>query len=221
MDLELSESEARVLGCLVEKALTTPEYYPLTLNSLTSACNQKSNRTPVMSIQKPEVVRALDRLRSMHLVWETQVAGSRVPKYEHKVPERWGLRPKEVAILTVLLLRGPQTLGEIRSRSGRMFAFKDLNEVESALRNLEDHSEGPFAVELPRVPGRKETRFIHLLCGEPEIETIQNALAHDPAVLQVRAENERITALEEVVRELQDQLGELKNRFEDFKNQFE
>ena len=103
MDLELSESEARVLGCLVEKALTTPEYYPLTLNSLTSACNQKSNRAPVMSIQKPEVVRALDRLRSMHLVWETQVAGSRVPKYEHKVPERWGLRPKEVAILTVIV----------------------------------------------------------------------------------------------------------------------
>ena len=126
MDSQLSESEARVLGCLVEKALTTPDYYPLTLNSLTSACNQKSNRKPVMSIQEPEVVRALDRLRSLHLVCETQVAGSRVAKYEHNILDRWRLQPNEVAVLAVLLLRGPQTLGEIRGRSGRMFVFQDL-----------------------------------------------------------------------------------------------
>lgn len=221
MDVELSESEARVLGCLVEKALTTPEYYPLTLNSLTLACNQKSNRRPVMSIEEPEVVRALDRLRSLHLVWETQVAGSRVPKYEHNILDRWRFRPQEMALLGVLLLRGPQTLGEIRARTGRMFLFQDLTEVENTLRSLERHDEGPFTVELPRLPGHKESRFMHLLCGEPEMEAIQTRLAPESAVLQVRAENERITALEEMVQTLQDQLSELKTVFEDFKRQFD
>jgi uncharacterized protein YceH (UPF0502 family) len=221
MDVKLSESEARVLGCLVEKALTTPDYYPLTLNSLTSACNQKSNRNPVMSIREPEVVRALDSLRRLHLVWETQVAGSRVAKYEHNILERWQLRPQEVAVLGVLLLRGPQTLGEIRARTGRMFVFQDLAEVENTLRCLESHDAGPFTVELPRLPGHKESRFAHLLCGQPEVESIQTKLAPEQAVLQVRSENERVDALEEIVQTLQDQVNELKIRFEDFKSQFD
>jgi len=221
MDVELNEIEARVLGCLVEKALTTPEYYPLTLNALTSACNQKSNRNPVMSIQEPEVARALDRLRSKHLAWETQVAGSRVPKYEHNLLNRWRLRPQEVAVLGVLLLRGPQTLGEIRGRTARMFAFQDLKEVENTLQSLNGHENGPLTVELPRLPGHKETRFIHLLCGEPEIEILERRLAPEASVLQVRSENERIEALEELVQTLQQQVSELKARFEDFKSQFD
>jgi uncharacterized protein YceH (UPF0502 family) len=174
-----------------------------------------------MSIQEPEVVRALDRLRSIHLAWETQVAGSRVPKYEHNLRDRWQLRPQDVALLGVLLLRGPQTLGEIRARTGRMFVFQGLTEVENTLRSLESHDEGPFTVELPRLPGHKESRFMHLLCGEPEMETIRTKLAPQSAVLQVSAENERFGALEEMVQTLQDQVSELRTQFEDFRSQFD
>ena len=221
MEFELNEIEARVLGCLVEKHLTTPDHYPLTLNSLTAACNQKSNRMPVMSIGEPEIVRALDRLRSLHLVWETQVAGSRVPKYEHNISDRWKLSPPEVALLGVLLLRGPQTLGELRGRTGRMFPFDDLQQVRDSLSNLANHEQGPFSLELPRLPGHKESRFTHMLCGEPEIDALQSKMAPESAVLQVRAENERIGALEEAVEVLQAELADLKSQFEDFKGQFE
>ena len=221
MDIQLNDIEARVLGCLIEKELTTPEYYPLTLNSLTAACNQKSNRSPVMSLSDTDVARALDHLRTKHLGREVYLAGSRVPKYEHKATEVWELTPQEVAVLCVLLLRGPQTPGELRGRTGRMFAFGNLEEVDETLNRLENHSMGQFVTELPRQPGHKENRFMHPLCGEPVVESTPAAILAEPAMIQVRAENERITALEEAVQMLQDQLRELKTDFDEFKREFE
>ncbi len=221
MEIQLNDIEARVLGCLIEKELTTPDYYPLTLNSLTAACNQKSNRLPVMSIDDTDVARALDHLRTKHLGREVYLAGSRVPKYEHKAAEVWELTPQEIAVLCGLLLRGPQTPGELRTRTGRMFAFHNLDEVEETLHKLKDHGQGNFVVELPRQPGHKENRFMHLLSGEPEFESIPAAIPAEPAMLQVRAENERIAALEEAVQTLEAQLSELEASFEKFKSQFE
>lgn len=221
MDLQLDDIEARVLGCLIEKELTTPGYYPLTLHSLTAACNQKSNRDPVMSLQETDVVRALDRLRAKHLTGERYGAGMRVAKYEHRVRDKWELEAGEVAILCVLLLRGPQTLGEIRGRTGRMFAFSHVEEVENTLPGLNAREEGPFVLKLPRQPGHKESRFTHLLSGEPDLDAIEATLTPEPATLQVRAENERIEALEAQVQSLQEQMIELKERLEEFKSQFE
>jgi len=221
MDISLGEIEVRILGSLIEKELTTPEYYPLTLNSLTAACSQKSNRNPVMNLKDTDVARGLDRLRRAHLAWETQVAGSRTPRYEHNVQGKWRLDQQATAVLCVLLLRGPQTLGELRSRTGRMFEFKDLREVEAVLQGLAEGESGPLVVELPRLPGHKESRFMHLLAGEPDMESVQVALAPEPAVVQIVAENERIEDLEREVQVLRDELAGLKTRFEDFKKQFE
>ncbi len=221
MDIQLNDIEARVLGCLIEKELTTPDYYPLTLHSLTAACNQKSNRLPVMSVIDTDVARALDHLRTKHLGREAHLAGSRVPKYEHKADEKWGLTPQEIAVLGVLLLRGPQTPGELRARTGRMFPFRNLEEVEETLHELENHDEGRFVMELPRQPGHKENRFMHLLSSEPVLESTPTTLPAEPAMLQVRAENERIADLEEAVQTLQNQLSELEVSFEKFKSQFE
>jgi uncharacterized protein YceH (UPF0502 family) len=221
MDIRLDDIDARVLGSLIEKALTTPEYYPLTLNSLTNACNQKSNRSPVMGLQKTEVVRSLDRLRDHHLAFEVFVAGSRVPKYEHRLTEKWELLPSQVAVLCILLLRGPQTAGEIRSRTGRMFSFSDLGEVEATLESLRDHKEGGFVIRLPRQPGYKESRFMHLLCGKLRLEDVRVSPKLEAATVQVRAENERIKALEERVESLQADLQTLSDEFEAFKAQFD
>ena len=173
MDIHLDDIEARVLGCLIEKELTTPDYYPLTLNSLTAACNQKSNRDPVMSVKETDVVRALDRLRTKHLSGERYGAGMRVAKYEHRIQDKWLLEAEDVAVLGVLLLRGPQTQGEIRGRSGRMFPFTDIEEVERTLSGLKDREEGPFVLKLPRQPGQKESRFAHLLSGSPTLKPLR------------------------------------------------
>ena len=172
-----------MLGCLIEKELTTPDYYPLTLNSLTAAGNQKSNRDPVMSLQETDVVRALDRLRSKHLTGERYEAGMRVAKYEHRVRDKRALEAGKVAILCVLLLRGPQTLGEIRGRTGRMFAFSDVGEVENTLPGLNAREEGPLVLKLPRQPGHKERRFMHLLSGETDLDAIVATLVPEPAPL--------------------------------------
>ncbi len=221
MDLQLDVIEARVLGCLIEKELTTPNYYPLTLNSLAAACNQKSNRDPVMSLQETDVVRALDRLRAKHLTGERYGAGVRVAKYENRVKKKWALQAGEVAILCVLLVRGPQTLGEIRGRAGRMFAFNDVGEVESTLLGLNAREDGPFVLKLARRTRERERRFTHLLSGEPSGETGDSTPPREPATLQVLAENERIEALEAQVRSLQEQIRELKGSLEAFKRQFE
>jgi hypothetical protein len=221
MQIELSTIEARVLGALIEKAVTTPEYYPLTLNGLTAACNQKSNRDPVMALEEKQVVRALDHLREKGLAVQKTLADARVPKYGHTIQQLVELSPAERAALCVLLLRGPQTPGEVRGRTGRLHEFGDLVEVEATLDGLAARPDGPFVVKLPRQPGRREHRYAHLLCGDVEVEAEAATLPSEPATRAVRADDERIAALEQEVASLRDAVAELQQRFADFARQFE
>ena len=199
------------MGALVEKQLTTPEYYPLTLNSLVLACNQKNNRDPVMSLTEPEVSVALEDLRDRNLVYVFYGSTSRVPKYKHMLPSVYELEPDEVAVIAVLLLRGPQTLGEIRERTGRMHEFANLGETQETLDRLMRRDE-PLIVRLPVQPGRKEARFAHLLSGEIDVEAL--AAAQPTRAVQAEAAADRITRLEEEV-------ASLKAMFEEFRKQFE
>lgn len=207
----LNETEARILGALVEKQLTTPEYYPLTLNSLVTACNQKNNREPVMSLTEPEVSTAIEELRDRNLVYVFYGSTSRVPKYKHMLPSVYELEPDETAIVAVLLLRGPQTLGELRERTGRMHEFANLGETQETLDRLMRRDD-PLVVRLPVQPGRKEARFAHLLSGEIDIEAL--AAAQPPRAAQSAVVSDRITKLEEEV-------ASLKVMFEEFRRQFE
>lgn len=201
----LDEVEARVLGCLVEKELTTPDYYPLSLNALVNACNQKSNREPVVQYDEGTVREAMERLRHRGLGTVLSGAEHRVPKYGHRMHERLDLGRREVAVLTVLLLRGPQTLGEIKERTGRMYEFDDFDAVESTLRKLAEHADGPMTIQLPRQPGMRESRYAHLLCGEPVIPAIAEATAPQ--------REDRLARLEAEVEAL-------KAEFADFRRQF-
>lgn len=221
MDVTLNAVEARVIGSLMEKQITTPEYYPLTLNALVNACNQLSNREPVVSYDEKTVVRALDSLREKQLVWMVTGAGSRVPKYEHRLTEALNLAEQEAAALCVLMLRGPQTVGEIRGRTARMYEFKELEEVEMTLQSLVSAEPRPLAVKLPRQPGTKESRYAHLMCGEVQIEEHAVAPRLEAATIEVHAENERIARLESELESLRQELTELKQQFLDFKRQFE
>jgi hypothetical protein len=220
VDLVLNSAEVRVLGSLIEKQLTTPEYYPLTLNALTNACNQISNRDPVVSYDEQTVVRALDSLRDKQLAWMVTGAGSRVPKYEHRLAERFNLAEQETAVLCVLMLRGPQTVGEIRGRTGRMYEFQSLEEVDMTIQSLA-LATPPLVVKLPRQVGMKESRFAHLLSGEVKIEEPSAQAQPERARLDVQAENERIARLESEIASLRQELAELNQRFLDFKKQFE
>ncbi|MFP4416408.1 MAG: YceH family protein [Chitinivibrionales bacterium] len=221
MDVELNEIEVRVLGSLVEKDLTTPEYYPLSLNALTAACNQKSNREPVMSLDESEIVRALDSLKNKHLVWKLDTAAGRVPKYEHNLRPHWELSDAEISIICVLLLRGPQTVGEIKSRTGRMYDFSSLEEVEQSLKQLEQRDDGPFVTRLPLQPGRKEHRFMHLFSGEIELPEHPVESKAEPARIRIEQEQQRIAELEEQVSYLQNRVESLQQQFESFRSQFE
>jgi len=222
MEITLTTIEARVLGALIEKAVTTPEYYPLTLNGLTAACNQKSNRDPVMALEETQVVRALDHLRDKGLAVQKTLVDARVPKYGHTIERVVELSPAERAALCVLLLRGPQTPGEIRSRTGRLHEFGDLAEVEATLDGLASRPDGPFVIKLPRQPGRREHRYAHLLCGPVEADAADVAgLAPEPATRAVRSEDERLAALEQEVAALHDAVAELQQRLADFARQFE
>ena len=221
MEALLNPVEVRVLGALIEKEITTPEYYPLTLNSLTTACNQKSNRDPVVSLEEKVVVRALESLREKGLARQVSGVDMRVPKHYHLFDEKMGLTRPQVAALCVLMLRGPQTVGEIRGRSGRLYEFADLEEVERVLVELAERTEGALVVQLARQPGRKESRYAHVLMGEPEEEDAQTEGPVDAAALEVRAENERIAALEEQVKALRDELADVRSAFAQFKEQFE
>ena len=220
MDIVLSNVEARILGCLIEKKITTPDYYPLTLKALTSACNQKSNRDPVVSFEETTVVRGLTSLQNKELIKKIYKADSRVPKYMHVFNEKLGLSREKVAVLCVLMLRGPQTGGEIRGRSERLYKFNGLNEVEDVLNELMS-SEEPMIVKLPRQAGRKERRYMHLLSGEPEIKELDVSVPEEAAAQQVRAENERIQELENDLLELRKEFNELKEAFITLKAQFE
>ena len=170
----LSDTEARALGALIEKDMATPEYYPLTLNALVSACNQKSNRYPVVEYDGDVVARAIERLQSERLAAVLTGRGHRVPKYKHWAWETLALGRREMAVLCVLLLRGAQTPGEIKEHAQRMFAFDDLASVEGCLGRLMERDPAPLAAELPRRPGTRETRYGHLLCGEPSAEAISD-----------------------------------------------
>ena len=221
MEALLNPVEVRVLGALIEKEITTPEYYPLTLNGLTTACNQKSNRDPVVSLEEKAVVRALESLREKGLARQVSGVDMRVPKHYHLFDEKMGLTRPQVAALCVLMLRGPQTVGEIRGRSGRLYEFAGLEEVERVLVELAEWTEGALVVQLARQPGRKESRYAHVLMGEPEEEDAQTEGPVDAAALEVRAENERIAALEEQVKALRDELADVRSAFAQFKEQFE
>jgi uncharacterized protein len=219
METVLNEVEVRVLGCLIEKEMTTPEYYPLSLNALTNACNQKSNRDPVMALAEEDVVRALNRLRFNQL---TVVSGesSRVAKYRHLLAENLGLVPAELAVVCELLVRGPQTVGELRTRCERMHHYDDLNEVEEVLGELMGR-EDPLVVRLPRQPGRKEARNAHLFAGMPDMKVEEVEAAPEPARVRVMAENERMAKMEEEVAALRSEVVLLRQAVEEFKKQFE
>ena len=217
--MTLNENEVRVLGSLIEKELTTPEYYPLSLNSLTNACNQKSNRDPVLVLAEEDVVRALDSLRFKQLA-VLSADGGRVPKYRHLLAEKMGLMPAEQAILCELLVRGPQTVGELRTRGERMHPFADLAAVEEVLQELIQR-ECPLITLLPRQPGRKEGRYAQLFSGMPESGEEGSEARPEAARVRVVAENERIAKLEEEVAALRGEVAALQQQMVEFKAQFE
>jgi uncharacterized protein len=218
---QLSAAEVRVLGSLVEKQLTTPDYYPLTLNGLTNACNQLTNREPVVAYDDTTVVRAVDSLRTKRLASLFSGQESRVAKYKHTLTDTLLLTPAEVALLTVLMLRGPQTIGELRTRAERMFAFDTLPEVEEALTALAARSPQPLVAKLPRQPGTKESRYAHLLAGPVEIAARDNVPPPEPATLTVREDDDRLAKLEAETARLGRELAELHLQFAEFKKQFD
>ena len=223
MNLELNAVELRILGSLVEKQVTTPEYYPLTLNALVNACNQKSNRDPMTHLDEKDVVRTLESLREKTLATMITGPDHRVPKYAHLMDEMLDLGAPEVALLCELMVRGPQTPGELRGRASRMHPFATTDQVEAALQMLAT-PEGvwrPLVVKLSRQPGRKGARWAHLLSGIPDVEDSPVTTRSEPAVIELRAENERLTHLEEEVADLREEICALREALEGFRRQFE
>jgi uncharacterized protein YceH (UPF0502 family) len=209
----LNKIETRVLGALIEKDITTPDYYPLSLNALVNACNQKSNRDPVMSLDEDTVRDGLSALNEKGLAGSVSSADSRVPKYEHRLQEVFNLPRAETAVLCVLLLRGPQTPGELRGRTERMHRFEELSDVHSALQRLIQR-EPPLVQMLPRQPGTKEARYVHLLSGEVEIA---EPPAGEPAVTTTSADDERIARLESEIGDLRSEIAALKKEIQEFR----
>ena len=211
MDILLSAEEARILGALMEKEVTTPEYYPMTLNGLVNACNQKSCREPVMQLDESAVGFHVDILRDeKRLTGLVSSAGGRAAKYKQRLTENYFFTPAERAILCELLLRGPQTPGELRNRAERMHPFASIDEVNAALKELETRPDGPWVVLLPKMPGHKEARYMHLLCGAPEIKA-QEAVAVETPVAGT-SPVARIAKLEEEVAGLRAELEALKRQ---------
>ena len=206
----LNDAEVRVLGSLIEKQVTTPDYYPLTLNSLTLACNQKNNRNPITSFTEAEVSQALDSLREKNLAYVFYGSSSRVPKYKHVITEVLHFSPQQLAVMCVLMLRGAQTVGELRERGARLCAFTGLEEVERTLDSLITREPDPLVVKLPRLPGHKEARYMHLLAGEVDVDLVEAE----------RPERRRATDAERIAK-LEQQIESLRLQFEEFKKQFE
>ncbi len=226
---ELSALEARVIGCLIEKQITTPDQYPLSLNALVNACNQKSNRDPLMDVDEPTVQRTLDDLGKKHLIVDRSGFGSRVPKYQHRFCNtEFGtlkLSPQEVAIVCELLLRGPQTPGELRPRAARMAPFGDTDQVEAILEGLRTREDGPFVVRLARQAGRRDSQWAHLFSGPvdagvetdvPAVRPAAPAMAANPVAVAPSGtstpETSRIERLESEVRQLREELDSLKKQ---------
>ena len=217
----LTAAEVRVLGSLIEKQITTPDYYPLTLNALTNACNQLTNRDPVVAFDENTVIRAIDGLREKRLATQYAGAESRVAKYKHTLTDARLLTPAEVALLCVLLLRGPQTVGELRTRGERLFCFDSLPEVEETLAALAARQPQPLAIKLPRQPGTKEPRHAHLLSGPVEPPAGPAAPSVEPGPVAIRAEDDRVAKLETEVTTLRGELDDLRQALADFRKQFE
>jgi len=214
LELNLNPEEVRVLGALIEKEITTPEYYPLSLNALVNACNQKSNRDPVMACDEDEVERALESLRARGLALRSTGAGSRVPKHAHRLTEQLNPDRREIAVLCELMLRGPQTPGELRTHTERMHRFDDTGEVEGILQRLMEREPAALVVRLPRRAGEKEARFAHLLSGTPALDELEPAEAPP-------GRPDRVGELEHKVEDLQREIESLKSQFADFRRQFE
>lgn len=213
MELQLDVMEIRILGSLIEKELSTPDYYPLSLNALTNACNQKSNRDPVVAYDEADVEAVLERMIEKQVVWKSDVG--RVTKYEERFTHERSLVPRESAVLCVLFLRGPQTMGEIRGRTTRLYEFEGLEQVREALGNL---AEWGLVRRMTRMPGHKESRYIHLLGGEGDVAEMPAApdTAPAPAVDLSRIEN-----IEQALEGLRDEIDALKADFAEFKKQFD
>jgi uncharacterized protein YceH (UPF0502 family) len=212
MELSLDADEVRVLGSLLEKEITTPEYYPLSLNALLNACNQKSNRDPVVHFDEDTVERVLYLLRDKGLLLNITGAGSRVPKYGHRLSEKLNLGRRELAILCELMVRGPQTLGELRTRAERMHRFDDTAEVESVLDRMPER-----VTKLPRRPGEKEARYAHVLSGTPPAE----ACSEEHTAVSPPPRSDRLAGLEAEVAGLRREIEDLKQQFAGFQKQFE
>ena len=216
MELLLSDHEVRVLGALIEKEITTPDYYPLSLNALINACNQKSNRHPIMALDEGTVRDALDTLSQKWLAGPNSSAESRVTKYAHRAQEVFNFDRRQTALLCELMLRGPQTLGELRTHTERMYRFDDLETLELTLNKLAER-DPPLVKKLPRLPGTKEPRFAHLLAGDnPEWSGVD-----EPVAAATAPHNDRIQSLEAEVADVKRQIADLQQQFADFKKQFE
>ncbi|HZE71878.1 MAG TPA: YceH family protein [Pyrinomonadaceae bacterium] len=215
----LNDVEVRVLASLVEKQVTTPEYYPLTLNSLTLACNQKNNRNPVTAFDETTVMQALESLREKNLAYVFYGSSSRVPKYKHVMPEVLHLSQQELAVMCVLMLRGAQTLGELKDRGARLHEFSNVEEVDATLNQLAVKEPDPLVTRLPRQPGQKEARFAHLLSGEVAVDVPMESESPRRAIRV--SEAERVSALEQQLETLRAEVTALQQQFEQFKKQFE
>ncbi len=219
MDIKLSAPAIRVLGCLMEKEMATPDYYPLSLNALVNACNQKTNRFPVVDYDAQTVAAAIDELKAHQFVFQSNVG--RVAKYGENFVKVHNFIAPEAAVLALLFLRGPQTVGELRGRSERLHGFASLEEVQQTLDGLVELG---LVRKMARQPGRKESRYIHLLADLPEEESGAAAVVDetpDPGILSVRSLGDRLTSLEEEVQSLRTELAALRQAFADFKSQFE
>ena len=215
MKIELTALEARVIGCLIEKAITTPDQYPLSLNALVNACNQKSNRDPVLELSEADVKHTVDALSRKHFVMEKSGFGSRVPKYQQRFCNTefgsFKLSKQELGIICVLLLRGPQTPGELRSRTNRLCDFADAAQVESTLKGLMEREDGPFIARLPRAPGARESRYAHLFSGA--IESVPET-PDDPDTAAAGTSitlSQRLAVLEDKVAAMQREIDALKD----------
>ncbi|RJP87729.1 MAG: DUF480 domain-containing protein [Desulfobacteraceae bacterium] len=222
MDISLNAVELRILGVLIEKQMATPDYYPMTLNALINGCNQKNNREPVMNLDQGDVEQALNSLRKQHLVWQIMTHGSRTAKYEHNLAEIASVSERELAILCELFLRGPQTAGELNTRTARLIETHGLIAIEQTLKKLAEHHKGPFIEMLPRRPGHKENRYVHLFCPIEQSEAMyQPVTAAMPSSRVMKVEDDRVEDLEQRVNELEARLNALQEQFLAFKEQFD
>jgi uncharacterized protein len=216
MEYILTNEEIRILGCLIEKEIATPDYYPLSMNALVNACNQKSNREPVVSWDEEAVMQAIDSLKEKKLVWQSNL--NRVPKYEEFLINEKNLINREAAILCILMLRGPQTAGEIRGRTHRLFTFENLEEVNNTIENLINQE---LVEKLSRQPGRKEVRYSHSMSNNDETKVDTKIDHFEEPLEEVKVDGDRIAVLEDKVAVMSVELAELKEVITEFKRQFE